>query len=429
MALPINVQDLIYARKFGTARVEHISEFDPLKVMHTMCAFANDINNCGGGYIILGIKALDGVPQFPVVGIEKEEQDAIYRKILKLSTLIHSKYTPIIVTEPVEEKEIIIIWAYAGNDRPYKCPVDLENTRTQSYYIRKCSNTVVADSDTKRRLVEVSASVPFDDRANQYADIKADLDITLMRRYLIAVKSKLFKTGALKLMELATNMRLIGGCKEVPKPLNVGLMFFNYNPEKFIRCARIELVIKPNRYGDGMTKKIFTGSVYAQLRDSLEFIKNNILIEKVFKMDDKEDVVRVWNYPYQCIQEILVNAVYHKGYNIPEPITVTVLPDKMEITSCPGPDMSISEEDIKSNKMEAPQYRNRRIGEFLKELDLAQCGNTGLPIALKSLRQNKSRPLKLKTDANRTYLTVTIQCHKSFLPEETDIDKTCSSDE
>jgi ATP-dependent DNA helicase RecG len=39
-------------------------------VLHTMCAFANDINNWGGGYIIVGIEEKNGMPVLPPKGLD-----------------------------------------------------------------------------------------------------------------------------------------------------------------------------------------------------------------------------------------------------------------------------------------------------------------------------------------------------------------------
>jgi len=54
-------------------------------------------------------------------------------------------------------------------------------------------------------------------------------------------------------------------------------------------------------------------------------------------------------------------------------------PDKMEITSLPGPDRTIADEDLKNYRLISRRYRNRRIGDFLKELKLVEGRNTGIP--------------------------------------------------
>lgn len=60
MSLPINVEDLILERVFQSTRLDYKKEFDPNAVIHSICAFANDIDNTGGGYIIIGIEEKNG---------------------------------------------------------------------------------------------------------------------------------------------------------------------------------------------------------------------------------------------------------------------------------------------------------------------------------------------------------------------------------
>jgi hypothetical protein len=56
MALPINVNELLSGRTVEWERVEFKAGWNKLDIIHTICAFANDINNWGGGYIILGVQ-------------------------------------------------------------------------------------------------------------------------------------------------------------------------------------------------------------------------------------------------------------------------------------------------------------------------------------------------------------------------------------
>ena len=51
MALPVNIDDLVNHRKVEWARIEYKEGWNPEKVLHTLCAFANDIDNWGGGYV------------------------------------------------------------------------------------------------------------------------------------------------------------------------------------------------------------------------------------------------------------------------------------------------------------------------------------------------------------------------------------------
>lgn len=60
-------------------------------------------------------------------------------------------------------------------------------------------------------------------------------------------------------------------------------------------------------------------------------------------------------------------------------------------------------------------YRNRRIGDFFKELHLIEGRNTGFPTALKALSDNGSDKFTIKMDSDRRYLSVFIPVHRSFL--------------
>jgi len=62
MALHVNIEKLIKGEVVETGRIEYKAGWNPESVIHSMCAFANDINNLGGGYIIIGIEEKDGIP-------------------------------------------------------------------------------------------------------------------------------------------------------------------------------------------------------------------------------------------------------------------------------------------------------------------------------------------------------------------------------
>ena len=77
------------------------------------------------------------------------------------------------------------------------------------------------------------------------------------------------------------------------------------------------------------------------------------------------------------MEEALANAVYHRAYDIRKPIEVRVEKEMIEIVSFPGPDRSVTKEGLKRYKVSNRRYRNRRIGDILKELHLTEGRNTG----------------------------------------------------
>lgn len=184
-------------------------------------------------------------------------------------------------------------------------------------------------------------------------------------------------------------------------------MFFPY--------SQIEVVNIPDPTGYGMVERVFQGPIDVQLRNALDYIRSNVIAEKVFKVSGQAEAIRIKNYSYEAIEEFLSNAIYHKSYQIREPITVRIESDKIEITSAPGPDRSITDEDIKNFQMRTRRYRNRRIGDFLKELHLVEGRNTGIPTAIREIKKNGSPLPILLTDEDRTFFSVIIPIHEAFI--------------
>jgi len=414
MAIPINIGDLLNARVVENARIEFKANWNPEPVLHTICAFANDIDNWGGGYIVIGVEDRGGLPVFPVAGITKDSVDKIGRELLNVCNMIEPRYIPVSEHVVFEGKDLLILWVPGGSSRPYKCPGRLSALSANAYYIRRLSSTIKANAKDEQELFTLSQNIPYDDRVNLKADIEA-LRPALISNFLHEVKSGLYEASiTMPLRELALDMKIAEGPPEYIQPLNVGLMFFNDRPDEYFRYARIEIVDKPDETGSGMTEKIFTGPLDRQLRDALAYIQNYIVKEKVIKHPEVAEADRIFNFPYAAIEEALSNAVHHKDYQIPEPITVTITPDRLDILSLPGPDRSITDENIKALRMIATRYRNRRIGEFLKELHLVEGRNTGIPSMLRALENNGSAPPVFETDPDRSFFRVIFWVNKAF---------------
>ena len=147
--------------------------------------------------------------------------------------------------------------------------------------------------------------------------------------------------------------------------------------------------------------------------------KNVFITEKVVKHPDRAEADRFFNYPFAAIEEALSNAVYHRAYDEREPIEVRVENDRIEILSFPGPDRSVTIEGLKTYRVSNRRYRNRRIGDFLKELHLTEGRNTGFKKILDALEANGSPKPEFETDEARTYFISRFYIHEGFKNELT----------
>ena len=87
------------------------------------------------------------------------------------------------------------------------------------------------------------------------------------------------------------------------------------------------------------------------------------------------------------------------------------LPINIEILSSSGPMPPITQAMLNKQRVVARDYRNRKIGGFLKELKLTEGRGTGLPIIHKSLEENGSPPPIFETDENNAYFLCILPAH------------------
>jgi ATP-dependent DNA helicase RecG len=78
----------------------------------------------------------------------------------------------------------------------------------------------------------------------------------------------------------------------------------------------------------------------------LSYFKTHIIKSKVIKHADKAESDTISNYPYEAIEEALSNAVYHRNYELQDPIEIRVLPKSIEIISYNGVDPALKQKDF-----------------------------------------------------------------------------------
>ena len=419
MPLPLSLPELLHGNTVEWERLEFKKGWNPAAVMHAICAFANDFRNLGGGYIVLGIEESNGQPVLPPAGLAPEQLDAIQKELVELGYhAIAPYYHPLAVPYEIDGRLILVLWVLGGQTRPYRCKVSLaKDAKEWAYYIRKGSTTVRATGADGMELMSLAATVPFDDRLNMQASVN-DLSRELLLAYLRTVGSELAaQAPSLSMEELGRQMGVVGGLPEAPFPLNVGLMMFHPEPWRFFPTMQIDVVwfSAEGPGGSKFSEKIFRGPLPQMLRESLDYLKRNLISETVIKHPDRAEATRVENFPYDAVEEAVVNAVYHRGYDTREPVEIRVEREEMVILSYPGPDRSVRLEQLQMGKANARRYRNRRIGEFLKELKFTEGRSTGISKILGAMQENGSPAPEFEFDEDHSYFLVRLPVHPAAL--------------
>jgi ATP-dependent DNA helicase RecG len=331
----------------------------------------------------------------------------IQKAIRGLCRRLDPEYQPLQSVEVVEERHLLVLWVPAGDQRPYTAPRS-RSGKEREYYIRLGAETVAARGALLHELMQAKARIPFDDRPAREFSLD-DLRASLVREHLAQVRSGLLeeKDDRAIYRRLRLSFKLNG--REVPR--NVGLMFFSDDPEQAFPGARIELV-QFAAEGDILEETVFRGPFDRQIRDCLTLLRNRI-VRQVRKVADQPESETWESYPFAALEESIANAVYHRGYDgIPEPVKVYVYDDRIEVTSYPGPVAGLEPADLEEGA-QMPQLpaRNRRVGELLKELRLAETRGTGIRKIYSAMAANGSPPPRFRFDSDRTYFTVVLPAH------------------
>ena len=243
MALAINIDDLLNKQRIESNRIEFKKGWNPVSIYHSVCAFANDFDDLGGGYIVVGVDTDDktGVAIRPVEGIPIEEIDNILQDMVGYNNKIAPYYMPRTSTEEVDGKTVLVIWCPAGINRPYSVPenVTAKNGSKEYFYIRSGTSSIIAKGEVLDELRELASRVPFDERGNP--DIRLeDISALLLREYLVKVGSKLAsEINVRPLQEILEQMDLFVGPKENRMLRNVAAMMFCDNPSKFFKRTQV----------------------------------------------------------------------------------------------------------------------------------------------------------------------------------------------
>lgn len=421
MALHLNIEDLLNGKAVENNRLDYKEGWNPDAIYRTICAFANDFEDTGGGYIVVGVKEENGRAIRPVHGIDPQRIEPIEKEMVGLNNLIQPYYQPRLFIEEVDGKTILIIKVAAGERRPYKVP-DYVTAKQKNfnYYIRYNSSCIIPKNEYEEELRSLANRVPFDDRGN--ADIKIeDISTVILRDHLVTVKSALANEdmSGKNLWNILDQMDLLENTPDGPLIKNVAAMMFCANPEKFFKYAQVEIVIFPEgreRNPNNMIEvPVIKGCVPKMIADTLNYLNVNIVKKNILKRKYDEHSDKTFNYPYQALEEAVVNALYHRDYQDREPVEITIEPDKISILSFSGPNHTISMEAIHEGKLlRSRRYRNRRLGEFLKELNLTEGRSTGIPTIQEELANNGSPAATIETDDARSYFIIDIPCHPDF---------------
>ncbi len=267
---PCKPEDILNQRTVESHRVELKGGWDKkiaANVVRTVCAFANDLLNLNGGYIILGVEEREGRPILPPRGLVDSDLERVQKELFGFCKRIHPEYQPYCYPTEIMGRPILLLWVPGGDNRPYQAPEDVGTKGSPRHpYVRQGPQTIKAKDEFLRQLLELTARVPFDDRRSLDAHVE-NISPMLVRGFLRETRSELMAQPVVDNLDLYRSLRLLKRVNDHEVPRNIALLFFNEEPEEYFEHAWIEFVLFPEgAAGDVFKKRVFRGPLHTQIK-------------------------------------------------------------------------------------------------------------------------------------------------------------------
>ncbi len=285
--------------------------------------------NTRGGSVLVGTETLDP-------GISHQDAQAIRE-------YLHKEITPQIIytvsIDPVGGGKVLVVDVPQGEDRPY--------VFQGTVYMRERTNSLIADADTMRRMVENRAREPerWERRASSGLGIE-DLDRDLIGKVVQRAQEKRGYRFASPddpetvLKELGlTRFGQLTNAADVLFGRQVAIR----HPQTRVRAVCYESD-KGNRFID---EQLFEGPVLTLLGMVMAFFQRHVSISSDFESGSLTRSTRP-QYPWNSLREGLVNAFAHRDYaSFSGGVTASVYPDRIEILNSGRLPKGISVESLR----------------------------------------------------------------------------------
>ncbi len=358
-------------------------------VVKTCVAFANDIGNLGGGYVVCGARETrdsHGFPDVEPVGLTSARFKEVEGKVLDAChKLVSPPIVPQVIEQPVSEERRLLIFTVPATRHPHAYRAD--PTDSGAYYIRRGRSTVMARNGLLLQLLERKGAVaPWDERPQLRASVD-DIDMgaarELLRRMGMPPRTAEQLLGE-QLSPLAPNLSEREPLTLTRRPSNAALLMFGAEPQRFVGSAVVVVSMYPgtDRSEPHMERHELVGTIFEQERRIRELFH-----AQSFAIIDKTRVeANVQKYSERAFREAVVNALVHRDYEDREPVRITFFDDRIEILSPGSLPRGVDSEQFIGGVAD-PRWRNRSLAFFCYRLDLAQAEGQGIRTIMRSMRE------------------------------------------
>ena len=365
------------------------------KIVKTISAFANDISNFGGGYVVCGAKEIKddyGFPKVQYKGLTANKLKEIEGKVTQhCRDYIHPALSPIIeeIINPEDSSTRILVFVILASPDAHI----YRDGQTSTYYVRISRETREAKNGILTQLLIKKQKIEYFDKRINNTATEADIDVLLFRDSMQQM-GLLFPEKSLadyfsdreQIAELIAPLFVRTGLDNILRPRNFTLLMFGKKASITALFTEAYTVLSIYRGIDRSEstaeRYIFTGSIIEQAKKSIELL-NSQIYTAFDKNSNKPNQVK---YPIRALQEAVINAIVHRDYEIPEPIRITVFINRIEIQSPGALHWGVDREKFLQGRA-SPKWRNQSFAYLFNKLQLAQSEGQGIPTIIRTMKE------------------------------------------
>lgn len=396
----------------------------PDDVVETLAAFANDLANLGGGYVVCGAaegRDSNGFASMTRVGLTADRLRELEGIVLSgCAKRVSPSIAPLVRELPADTPgRRILVFVQPSTETAHSVRTANDGAR---HYVRVGRSTVEAKNGVLRELlVRKGVQQPWDRRACPGATVD-DLDLLALRDALQRMRAFSAETGVeqflsstRQLSALVPPLCIREAVTNVLRPRNFAMLLFGREVQRFIPGAFSLFSIYPgvDRSDQHAERVELIGTVIDQARRLAELL--DVQSYTAFDKADTQTPNAV-KYPKRALYEAAGNALAHRDYQSSDPTRVTVFQDRIEVLS-PGPLPLGVDADAFQAGHAAPHWRNQALAWFFNRLQIAQAEGQGIPTILRSMREEGCPPPTLAADGIKVVCVLPAHPRHALLAE------------
>jgi len=414
----INLEQLARRENEQTEWKENVADCDD--VVRCLSAFANDLANLGGGYVVCGaVEERDshGFPQLRRAGLAANRLKEVEGIVMtRCRERVFPSITPLVEELPADTADRrILVFIQPATNQTHQFR---DASSSGKYYVRASRQTLEARNGQLRELMIRKGTIePWDRRPCAGATV-SDLDLVALRDTLsrIGLMDPLgdvtaFLSDSLQISSFVPPLCVREPLTHTLRPRNFAILLFGRQVTRFIPGAIAIFSVY-----DGTDRSATTSERHEISGNLLEQAArlSSLLDPQAAQIIDKTNLTQpnIFKYPRRALYEANGNALAHRDYEQPDPTRITVFSDRIEFRSPGGLPLGLELELLRSGKL-GPKWRNQALAWFFNRLQLAQAEGQGIPTILKVMNDSGSPPPLFEAD--EVSVSCTLPAHRRAL--------------